>query len=157
MNVRLGIGRPEEAELMAEMSRRLVEYGLRWSWHAERIARALRNPECVVLAARDGRRMVGFAIMEFHDEHAHLCLLAVLPSYQKRGIGKRLIEWLELSARTAGIFWVELELRAGNEAAKRFYSRLGYSVTGTRRAYYAPAEDALCMGRDLKVIPAAPA
>ena len=38
--------------------------------------------------------VVGFAVMEFYDEHAHLSLLAVAPGYQRQGIGKQLVEWL---------------------------------------------------------------
>ena len=75
----------------------------------------MRNRDCVVLAARDRRRLVGFAIMEFYDEHAHLSVFAVQPGYQRLGVGRALLDWLEASARTAGIFSVRLELRASND------------------------------------------
>jgi ribosomal-protein-alanine N-acetyltransferase len=60
-----------------------------------------------------------------------------------------MLEWLEASARTAGIFSVRLELRAANDAARKFYERLGYVQTGHKKAYYAGREDALRMLRDL--------
>jgi len=142
-----------DAPSIAAMSRHLIEHGLAWSWNEERVERCLRNRDCVVLAARDRRRLVGFAIMEFYDEHAHLSLLAVVPGYQRQGIGKQLVEWLEASARTAGIFAVRLELRAGNDDARRFYERLGYLEAGRRPAYYAGREDALRMTHDLTVAP----
>jgi molybdenum cofactor biosynthesis protein B len=98
-----------------------------------------------VLAARERRRLAGFAIMEFYDEHAHLSLLAVQPGYQRLGIGRQLIEWLESSARVAGTFTVRLELRASNDGARLFYERLGYREVGRRPAYYGGREDALRM------------
>jgi len=133
------------------MSRQLIEQGLKASWTEARVEQCLRNRECIVLAARDRRRLVGFAIMEFYDVHAHLALLAVQPGYQRQGIGRQLIDWLEASARTAGIFSVRLELRATNDAARLFYERLGYREAGRKEAYYDGREDAVRMLHDLGV------
>jgi ribosomal-protein-alanine acetyltransferase len=155
-NIRLGLARVDEAAAIAAMSRLLIEDGLPWSWTEQRVEHCLRNQDCVVLGARDRRRLVGFAIMEFYDEHAHLSLLAVQPGYQKRGLGRQLLEWLEASARTAGIFTVPHELRAGNDAARQFYERLGYREVGRKPAYYAGREDALRMRHELGVVSAAP-
>jgi ribosomal-protein-alanine N-acetyltransferase len=152
-NVRIGIARPDDAATIATMSRRLIEDGLPPSWTEPRVLRCVGNRECVVLAARDRRRLVAFAIMDFYDEHAHLSLLAVQPGYQKQGIGRQLMEWLESSARTAGIFHVQLELRATNDAARTFYEKLGYRGCGVRRAYYNGREDALRMSHDLSALP----
>ena len=152
-NIRLGIARNEEAASIASMSRHLIESGLPWTWNEQRILHCMRNRECVVLAARDRRRLVGFAIMEFYDEHAHLSLLAVQPGYQRLGVGRQLLEWLEASARTAGTFSVHLELRATNDGARRFYERLGYREVGRKAAYYAGREDALRMLHNLAVAP----
>jgi ribosomal protein S18 acetylase RimI-like enzyme len=135
------------------MSRQLIENGLPWSWNESRIGYCVKNRECVVLAARDRRRLIGFAIMEFFDEHAHLSLLAVQPGFQKQGIGRQLVEWLEASARIAGIFSVRLELRAINDDARHFYQKLGYVEVGRKVAYYAGREDALSMTHDLTVAP----
>ena len=152
-NIRLGLARADEAPAIASMSRHLIESGLPWSWNDQRIRYCMRNRECVVLAARDRRRLVAFAIMEFYDEHAHLSLLAVQPGYQRLGIGRQLVEWLEASARTAGTFVIHLELRALNDGARRFYERLGYREVGRKVAYYGGREDALRMTHDLAVEP----
>jgi ribosomal-protein-alanine acetyltransferase len=152
-NIRLGLARNDDVPQIASMSRYLIESGLPWSWNEQRVRHCLRNRECAVLAARDRRRLVGFAIMEFYDEHAHLSLLAVQPGYQRLGIGRQLIEWLEASARTAGTFTVQLEVRATNDDARRFYEKLGYREVGRKPAYYGGREDALRMMHDLAVAP----
>jgi ribosomal-protein-alanine N-acetyltransferase len=156
-NIRLGLARADEAAAIAAMSLQLIEHGLPWSWNEQRVSYCLRNRDCVVLAARDRRRLVGFAIMEFYDLHAHLSLLAVLPGFQRRGIGRQLLEWLEASARTAGIFNVQLELRTTNDGARVFYERLGYREIGRKAMYYGGREDALTMTHDLVVAPASSA
>jgi ribosomal-protein-alanine N-acetyltransferase len=61
-----------------------------------------------------------------------------------------MVEWLMESARTAGIASVHLELRAGNEAARRFYRSLGFSETVLMPRYYAGREAALRMIRVLR-------
>jgi ribosomal-protein-alanine N-acetyltransferase len=141
----------DDAPAIAAMSRQLIEHGLAWSWGEDRVERCLRNRDCVVLAARDRRRVVGFAIMEFYAIHAHLNLFAVQPGYQRQGVGRQLLEWLEASARTAGIFTVNLELRATNDRARVFYEKLGYRVVGRKAAYYDGREDAVRMTHDLTV------
>ncbi len=152
MSTKIGLARIEDAAAIAEMSRSLIEHGLPWSWTEGRVRRFIREPESAAIVARDRRRIAGFAIMEFLDEHAHLSLLAVQPSYRHRGLGRELVQWLEASARMAGIFHIRLETRAENEAAQRFYAKLGYTSIARRRAYYAGVEDAICMHRDLSAV-----
>jgi ribosomal-protein-alanine N-acetyltransferase len=153
--MKICVARPADALPISRMSRILIEHDLPRSWTEERVLKAIRHPETSVIVARDRRRLGGFAIMQFADVHAHLNLLAVAPAYRGRGIGRDLVTWLEACARTAGIFDVRLELRAGNEAARRFYTRLGFTETGTVPAYYAGREDARRMRHDLRVSEAA--
>lgn len=138
---------------MALMSRCLVEAGLpSWSWNARRIARHVHDPESIVLAARRGVEITGFAIMGFGDEAAHLNLLAVERQFRRSGLGTRLVRWLEESARLAGTFEVSLEVRAINTAARRFYGALGYTEMDLLPGYYDGIEDAIRMTRDLRVV-----
>lgn len=152
MSTKISLARGEDATAIAGMSRSLIEHGLPWSWTEGRVRRHIRDPESAVIVARDRRRIAGFAIMEFLDQHAHLSLLAVQPSYRHRGVGRELVQWLEASARMAGIFNIRLETRAANEAAQRFYAKLGYTAIARRRNYYAGVEDAICMHRDLSAV-----
>jgi ribosomal-protein-alanine N-acetyltransferase len=88
--------------------------------------------------------------MEFGDERAHLVLLAVQPAHRRRGIGRSLVRWLIESALTAGIASVHLELRSGNQAAKRFYRAVEFSETVLLPRYYGGRESALRMIRLLR-------
>lgn len=151
MNVRIGLAKRDEALSIANLSRVLIEDGLPWSWTPSRVERCIHHPDTCVIVARDRNLLVGFAIMEFHDADAHLSLFAVRPGYRQRGLGRRLLEWLESSARTAGVFSVRLELRASNQSAYAFYTKLGYTEFGRRPGYYSGREDAVQMRRDLSV------
>lgn len=143
--------RAPEARVMAEMSRDLIERGLGWRYTQSRVAALIADPETVALVACDPARIHGFAVMQFGDELAHLALLCVQAAEQRRGVGRRLIEWLTESAEIAGIASIQLELRADNAGALAFYRRLGFTETQQVAGYYSDSVAALRMVRRLGV------
>lgn len=140
-----------EAAAIATMSRLQVEYGLHWRWTPARIRNCIRDPDTMVLVASINGVIEGFAIMKFLDDDAHLLLLAVQPNSRQCGIGRAMVEWLEKSCRTAGIQRIRLEVRASNDAARRFYERLNYRFLSQISAYYGSREAAVVMGKSLHV------
>lgn len=139
-----------DAALLAAMSQQLVEAGLRPAWGRERIRAHMRHPESIVLRARSGAVLAGFAIMRYAEEQAHLNLLAVDPLHRRRGVGRRLVRWLEETALTAGTFIIGLELRSDNAGARAFYAALGYRELARIPGYYQGVEAAIRMQRDLR-------
>jgi ribosomal-protein-alanine N-acetyltransferase len=140
-----------DAYEIAVMSRYLIEVGLRgWTWHPERVAKAIRARDTNVVVATAATHVVAFAIMEYGDTTAHLSLLAVKPSHQRCGIGRHLMEWLEETALTAGITSIKLELRSNNFGARCFYRMLGYRETAFVSGYYRGVETAVKMSRDIR-------
>jgi len=152
----LELARAADAPIIATMSRALIEVGLRWSWTPQRVAREIRDRNTNVLVGRAGSRMAAFAIMRYGETHAHLNLLAVDPRYRRRGVGRRMMEWLEESAVVAGIGEIGLEVRVSNPVARRFYRTLGYTEIGLLQGYYCGVEAAVGMKRSLLVAPAMP-
>lgn len=150
-NVTLGLALPSDARTIALMSKGLIEARLPWSWTPRRVAKHICHRDCVVLTARARGKLVGFAIMQFSDMTAHLNLLAVEPKYEGLGIGRRLVEWLEETAITAGTFDIALEVRAANVGARWFYRKLGYREDRCIAGYYCRVENAVRMVRDLRV------
>ena len=118
-----------------------------------RVAASIRAPNVNVLVARIHGNVAGFAIMRYGDDDAHLDLLAVAPPYRRAGLGRQLLQWLEKCAVVAGIFKVDLEVRAENEGAQLFYRRMGYRTLAYLPGYYQGIEAALRMGRDLSCRP----
>jgi ribosomal-protein-alanine N-acetyltransferase len=141
----ISIARPADALALAEMSRDLIEKGLGWSWKPSRVLAMIEHPDCVVLMAQTRLEIAGFAIMEFHEEHGHLNLLAVKPHQQRNGVGKAILEWLEQSAMVAGIARITLEVRIDNEEAIAFYEGLQFQKDKILKGYYQGKKDALRM------------
>ncbi len=136
------LARPRDGDNMARMSRRLIEAGLPWwSWTQKRVAKAIRCPDTIGIVANVGNKMAGFALMHIGDENAHLNLLAVEPTYHRRGFGRDMLAWLVSSCLVAGIVRVSLEVRTTNLAAIRFYQSQGFEQ-GERIAYYYCGQEA---------------
>lgn len=156
MNARyqLRLAAMNDAAPIARISRSLIEFGLGWSWTPTRVASRIRTRESVVLVAEAAGHegLVGFAIMDFGDEKAHLNLLGVRRGWQRIGVGRAMMQWLEASARIAGTHMIVLEVRESNLAAQRFYRSLGYQRLARLPGYYRGREHAIRMARDLSVI-----
>ena len=145
----IGLAHAGDARDIAEMSRDLIEQGLTWSWTPARVQHFISGPESSVVVARREQRIAAFAIMHFGDDVAHLNLLAVAPEHRRQGLGSQLMDWLTRTALEAGVFRINLELRTHNEAARTFYSRMGFEQLGIVQGYYQGRESALRMSRRL--------
>jgi ribosomal-protein-alanine N-acetyltransferase len=139
-----------DASPIAELSRDTIERGLPWSWTSRRVARCIRDRATNVVVARRARGMLGFAIMKYEEEEAHLLLLAVHPGQRRKGVGSALLEWLEATVGAAGIGLVRLETRAQNQEGRLFYRRHGFEEIGLQEGYYQGVEDALQMAKDMR-------
>ena len=129
----------------------MIEDGLPWSWTPRRVANHMRSREHLTVIAADGGVLAGFVLAQFGSRAVHVALLGVAPTYQRHGLGKELIGWVEESASVAGLFLMQLEVRASNQQARRFYASLGYRETTRTAGYYSGVEDAIRLERDLAV------
>jgi len=154
--VQLRLAQPGDAMEIALMSRDLVEHGLAWTWTRTRVARCLADRDTSTLVAAVGRKVVGFAMMHFGEDHAHLNLFAVKPAYQRGGVGVGMLRWLEASASAAGLSAIHLEVRLNNLGARRFYRAAGFQDVAVLPRYYSGVESALWMARDIRVRAASP-
>lgn len=145
----LRLALPCDAVRIAEMSRDYIEHGLGWRYRPGTIRTNITEPSTNVVVAHEGARLVGFGIMTYHEDEARLQLLAVEPRRRRRGIASALLAWLEKSALTAGIGAVYLEVRAGNAAARAFYSLRGYAEVERIDGYYQGREDCVRLAKDL--------
>ncbi len=141
----LGLACAADSGRIAEMSRDLIEHGLGWSWTAQRVRRHIEDRDSSAVVARRAGHILAFALMHLGEHSAHLNLLAVAAGERRRGLGRRLLEWQIATASTAGMLRIELELRAGNAAARAFYASMGFTRVGEMPGYYRGTEAALRM------------
>ena len=163
--IEIGLAKKHDAPLLARMSRDYIERGLPWRWQPSRLTSLIQDPETVVICARNqllrvrdpieassygNGDILGFGVMSYGLDTAHLMLLAVLPRARRRNIGSKLLTWLENTALTAGVTRIELEVRARNTGARAFYRDHGYHERDFIEGYYEGQESAFRMVRNLR-------
>ena len=90
------------------------------------LRRAMAGTASTVLAAVDREALLGTAMVGHDGHRAWVYYLAVTPTKQGSGLGRRLMRACEEWARTWGVPKLQLMVRADNCAAVAFYQRLGY-------------------------------
>ena len=119
------------------------------AWDAASLMQRLSHPGCTAFVARVGQppQTVGFIVGQLAADEAEILTLGVSKEWQRRGIGRRLVEALGRAAGKAEARRLYLEVAAGNAAALALYKRLGFEECGRRKGYYvrqgAAAEDAV--------------
>lgn len=79
----------------------------------------------------------------------HVISIAVLPEYQRKGIGEALMQEAMTRMKTYKAKEIYLEVRVTNEPAVGLYRKLGLETQRAIRGYYADGEDAAVMTRKL--------
>jgi ribosomal-protein-alanine N-acetyltransferase len=122
-----------------------------WSegtWWAELAGRPRRE---YILLADTGGGVVGYAGLDHTGEVADVMTVAVGAAARGRGLGRRLLDELEVRARAGGAAYLVLDVRADNAAARSLYERAGFAPLSVRRRYYQPGDvDALVLRKHLR-------
>ncbi|MFH1652591.1 MAG: ribosomal protein S18-alanine N-acetyltransferase [Pseudomonadota bacterium] len=104
--------------------------------------------EFVILVAKDGIEVVGYAVYQKLPEEFELHNIAVKSDYRKHGVASALIENMLSDADSMKVCEVYLQVRESNLAAKRLYEKFGFQIVGFRPKYFSDnKEDALVMKR----------
>ena len=94
---------------------------------AEDIARKMSEPGGAILAWADGKP-VGAARYSRDDGYLFIGRVSVLPDYQRQGIGKRLVEYIEQLATANCLPETKLGVRLSIPQNVAFYKHLRYEV-----------------------------
>lgn len=86
--------------------------------------------------ARDDGKIVGFCVVMFAPDVAHLLLIATAPDAQRKGVGHMLLRQVEREALARNLTTVILEVRPSNEQALAFYLHRGFKQLSVRKDYY---------------------
>jgi ribosomal-protein-alanine N-acetyltransferase len=97
--------------------------------------------------------LIGYGVLMIGVGEAHLLNLSIALPWQRRGMGKALLQhFIDLAARF-GAARMLLEVRPSNAGARALYAQAGFLELSVRRGYYpadAGREDAILMGLDIK-------
>jgi len=119
-----------------------------------------RYPATFVVAEQEGD-VVGYIMCRVEtgfsnfgllgvSKKGHVVSIAVLPAYQRKGVGTALMEEAMKNMRFYKAKECYLEVRVSNVAAVEMYKKLGLAVVRTSKGYYANGESALVMAKKLR-------
>ena len=87
------------------------------------------------------QKIVGFLIEQRCDDEINLLNIAIVRSFQNRGVGKKLIGYLlRIIPNSSSVF---LEVNKSNFIARKIYSNLNFKNIDIRKGYYNDGGDAL--------------
>ena len=110
------------------------------AWSEESVRALLDHPASTAFMAMVGgvpKTCVGFVMAQLAADEAEILTIGVAKDWQRKGIGKRLVEGVARAAQRAEAKKLYLEVAADNDAAMELYRRAGFLGTGLRRGYYA--------------------
>ena len=155
---------PTDAPACADIEKVLFPEDSPWSAEAFASEIAAPHTHCLGLEVTDPAnepQLVGYAILAVggpaQDPEGEIHTIGLLPEFQGSGLSKLLMDPLIAVADrlSAPVF---LEVRTDNQPAVGLYERYGFTIEGTRKAYYQPSgADAFTMVRPGSIDDATPA
>lgn len=143
----------QEADVTAVLENERAAYEFPWT---RAIFRDCLRVGYTCLVYEGARGLLGHGIMSLAAGECHLLNICIHPDYQRRGLGRALIEYLLKLAQHRNAQVALLEVRISNRAAYNLYMQMGFDEIGLRPGYY-PArngrEDAIMLARDLTLLP----
>jgi ribosomal-protein-alanine N-acetyltransferase len=92
-----------------------------------------------LIAEKEGE-IVGFAIAHIDrvaaGRRGYVVTLDVAAEYRRRGLAGQMMQAVEMLAEAAGAQRIELHVFTENDAAIRFYEKIGYGRVARRRRFY---------------------
>lgn len=125
------------------------------SWSADQFLSSMENPVARVFSAhcKDDSRSAGtagYAVIYYDSDGSELVQIAVDPCRRRRGVGTALMEKVFSFLNDSHVPRIVLEVRAHNDEAIAFYTRLGFRRLTIQKDFYRnPADDAVRMIRKL--------
>jgi ribosomal protein S18 acetylase RimI-like enzyme len=83
------------------------------------------QPDMFLIALLNGK-LIGSVMVGYEGHRGWLNYLAVLPDYQNRGYGRKLVEKAIAELQKLGCLKLNVQIRESNISAVRFYERLGF-------------------------------
>jgi N-acetylglutamate synthase len=92
----------------------------------EGVAQFLARNAGLSRVATDGSAIVGVVLCGHDGRRGHIYHLAVDPAYQRRGLGKRLLDESLADLRRTGVKRVIIMVADDNPSGRQFWKRSGY-------------------------------
>ncbi len=99
-------------------------------------------------------QLIGYALILYKkgSSLARLYSIAIHPNQTGRGLGKKLLSFVEKTALKKGTAYLRLEVASQNLRAQMLYKSMSYYQFNIRKEYYEDNDDALCFEKKLLLL-----
>src|SRR5690606_19207872 len=106
-----------------------------------------------------GEPIAAYGLVLFHrgTSLARIYSLAVNPATRGQGLGRKIMEALEESARQHNALFIRLEVAVDNQSALQLYLSMGYEPIRKLHHYYESGHDGIRMEKRLQIAKPKPA
>ena len=130
----------------------LDQKSLKGLWSKSQWEDELTNPKRICLGVIDleTKKLLGLCSAWLIIDELHITSLAVLPTEQRKGLGKLLISNLIKRSKALRTNHIYLEVKDTNEQAKAFYKTMGFKIERYRSNFYKDGSDAIVFTKHLQ-------
>ena len=115
-------------------------------WSKDSLTFELTNENAYFIVAVQDNHVLGYAGMHCILDEGYITNIAVFSDFRRKGIGRKLLNYILNYAQKSNFALVTLEVRTSNYAAINLYKDLGFKQVGIRKNFYKkPEEDAILM------------
>lgn len=115
-------------------------------WSEEELKKAMSNPHNIYFVVDNDSKIIGYCGLWSVLDEGQITNVAIRQECRGAGIGRRMMEALLEEGIKEGLAAFTLEVREGNESARRLYDKLGFQEAGIRPNFYdKPKENAVIM------------
>jgi len=118
--------------------------------YSEIIPQWFVNPDVITAVYVKNGPPVGFAML--YVVSGEILAIAVLPEYQRSGIGSALLNHIECIAGQLGLSRLSLHTAKENNLAHLFFQKAGFKVIGTQEDYYPEGQPALIISKGIGLL-----
>lgn len=116
-------------------------------WSENSLREELNNENALYLVAYDELtdKVIGAAGLIQSFDEGEILNVSVMKEYRRRSVGSKLLEEIILRGTKRGIASFTLEVREGNEGARKLYEKSGFVFEGIRPNFYSNPSEGACI------------
>ncbi|MCR5833952.1 MAG: ribosomal protein S18-alanine N-acetyltransferase [Selenomonadaceae bacterium] len=135
----------DDAEEVAALD--LKSFGTRDAWDSDYFFYTAGVDQAEYIVGESHGKIIACAGVGFFEDASEIETIAVMPEYQRQGVGTKLFAELldTITARHAEMIF--LEVRPSNTAAVNFYEKIGFKTVEISKNFYGD-EDAYIMMKE---------
>ena len=116
------------------------------AWSQKSIFETYQQAQALVAVAIEEKNVVGYCILYIALDEGEIARIAVEPEWRKQGVGQGLLDYICDWCKQHEVERLLLDVREGNDSARRFYEKYGFVIDGIRKSFYEnPKENAVLM------------